>query len=84
MKALSGTRVLKKGRPWAVCLRVLILEDHVMIRKNLLALRTHRTLSRPIGAVSTVAASRAGDGWRPPDLILLALSSPDGSGVDAY
>lgn len=67
----------------ASCFRILIVEDHALVREYVLALLNQQAGLIPIGAVASIAEGVEAVGCLRPDIVLLDLSLPDGNGLDA-
>ena len=68
-------------RPNAV--RVLVVDDHDLVRASLLRVLADQTDLRPVGAASTLGEARDLIERTHPDIVLLDHVLPDGRGADA-
>ncbi len=64
-------------------IRVLIVDDHAVVRIGLRSLLAHTSGFRVVGEASTVAESLAMAEQAKPDVVLMDVRLPDGSGVEA-
>jgi len=64
-------------------LRVLVVDDHEIVRQGLVALLARRTQFQVVAQAGTVAEALAEARRFEPDLVLMDVSLPDGSGIDA-
>jgi DNA-binding NarL/FixJ family response regulator len=71
------------GAPPAKPLRLLVVDDHEVVRQGLVALLDRRESFQVVAQAGTVAeAIAAADRFRP-DLIIMDVRLPDGSGIEA-
>lgn len=66
----------------AISTRVVIVEDHDMVREMLSRLLTTQEDISVVGAASTIAESKAAVRQAQPDMVLMDVVLPDGSGID--
>ena len=64
-------------------IRVLIVDDHAVVRIGLRSLLSHTSGFRVVGEAGTVAEAIAMAGQANPDVVLMDIRLPDGSGVEA-
>jgi two-component system response regulator DevR len=64
-------------------IRVLIVDDHSVVRLGLRSLLAHSSGFRVVGEASTVAESLSMADQARPDVVLMDIRLPDGSGVEA-
>jgi DNA-binding NarL/FixJ family response regulator len=64
-------------------IRVLIVDDHAVVRLGLRSLLTHTNGFRVVGEAGSVAESVTLSGQMRPDVVLMDVRLPDGSGVEA-
>lgn len=64
-------------------IRVLIVDDHEVVREGLRALLRRRPNLTVVGAADTVASAIAEARRMKPDVVIMDLRLPDGSGVEA-
>jgi two-component system response regulator DevR len=64
-------------------MRVMIVDDHEVVRQGLVALLTRRESLEVVGEAGTVAEAIAGARRDEPDLIVMDVRLPDGSGIEA-
>ena len=64
-------------------IRVLIVDDHQVVRLGLRSLLGHTSGFRVVGEAATVAESLAMAEQAKPDVVLMDIRLPDGSGVEA-
>ncbi|GMQ85243.1 MAG: response regulator transcription factor [Acidimicrobiia bacterium] len=64
-------------------LRVLLVDDHEVVRKGLRALLEAQDGIEVVGEVGTVADAVRQVGFNGPDVVLMDVRLPDGSGVEA-
>lgn len=62
--------------------KLLIIEDHPILRNGLKALLADQPQFEVIGEVGTLADARAALKFQKPDVVLLDVSLPDGTGLD--
>lgn len=62
--------------------KLLIVEDHPILRNGLKGLLADQPEFEVIGEVGTMADARAAIKFQKPDVVLLDVSLPDGSGLD--
>ncbi len=63
--------------------RILIVDDHEVVRAGLRMLLGHRPNIAIVGEASTAAAAVAEAGRTAPDVVIMDVRLPDGSGVEA-
>ena len=63
--------------------RVLVVDDHEIVRRGLAALLDHRAGFRVVGQVGTAAEAVAAAHRLAPDLVVMDVRLPDGSGTEA-
>src|ERR1051325_3670719 len=78
-RPLRGT--LRSPTPPA--LRVMIVDDHEVVREGLRALLNRRPGMRVVGEAGTVAEAVAVASRERPDIVVMDVRLPDGSGVEA-
>lgn len=64
-------------------IRVLIVDDHAVVRIGLRTLLMHSAGFRVVGEAGSVAEALSQVGTTSPDVVLMDVRLPDGSGVDA-
>ncbi len=64
-------------------IRVLIVDDHAVVRIGLRSLLGHTSGFRVVGEAATVAEAISAADQARPDVVLMDVRLPDGSGVDA-
>ena len=64
-------------------IRVLIVDDHAVVRIGLRSLLSHTSGFRVVGEAGTVAEALAMADQANPDVVLMDIRLPDGSGVEA-
>lgn len=64
-------------------IRVLIVDDHAVVRIGLRSLLAHTSGFRVVGEAGTVAEALAMADQANPDVVLMDIRLPDGSGVEA-
>jgi two-component system response regulator DevR len=64
-------------------IRVLIVDDHAVVRIGLRSLLSHTSGFRVVGEAGTVAEALAMADQSNPDVVLMDIRLPDGSGVEA-
>lgn len=67
------------GKP----VRILLVDDHEVVRAGLRMLLGHRPNIAIVGEASTAAAAVAEAGRTAPDVVIMDVRLPDGSGVEA-
>ena len=75
----AGADVQLESRP----LRVLVVDDHDIVRQGLVALLARRPQFQVVAQAGTVAGALAEARRFEPELVLMDVSLPDGSGIDA-
>ena len=71
---------LTSGRP---PLRLLVVDDHEVVREGLVALLSRRDEFQVVAEAGTVAESLAAARRFEPDLVIMDVRLPDGSGIEA-
>jgi DNA-binding NarL/FixJ family response regulator len=71
------------GVPGGDPIRVLIVEDHLVVAEGLAALINHQADMKVVGEAGSVAASRTAATELEPDVVLLDFRLPDGTGAEA-
>jgi two-component system, NarL family, response regulator DevR len=71
------------ARPESHPLRVLVVDDHDVVRQGLVALLARRPEFQVVAQAGTVAGAIVEARRYEPELVLMDVSLPDGSGVDA-
>lgn len=69
--------------PALPAIKVLIVDAHQMVRQGLCAMLERTAHIRSIGDVDTIAGAMEAIGRNTPDIVLMELHLPDGSGIDA-
>ncbi len=64
-------------------LRVLVVDDHEVVRQGLVALIGRRNGFEVVGEAATVAEAIEGARRHQPDLVIMDVRLPDGSGIEA-
>ena len=64
-------------------LRLLVVDDHEVVREGLVALLSRREEFQVVGEAGTVAESIAAARRFEPDLVVMDVRLPDGSGIEA-
>ena len=64
-------------------LRLLVVDDHEVVREGLVALLSRREEFQVVAEAGTVAESLAAARWFEPDLVIMDVRLPDGSGIEA-
>ena len=64
-------------------LRLLVVDDHEVVREGLVALLSRRDEFQVVAEAGTVAESLAAARRFQPDLVIMAVRLPDGSGIEA-
>jgi DNA-binding NarL/FixJ family response regulator len=70
-------------RPATKPLRVLLVDDHEVVRQGLRALLDRRAAFQVVADVGTMADGISAAGRYQPDLVLMDVRLPDGNGVEA-
>ena len=63
--------------------RLLIVDDHEIVRQGLVAMLSRRTGFQVVGEAGTVAEAIEMARHHKPDLVVMDVRLPDGSGVEA-
>jgi DNA-binding NarL/FixJ family response regulator len=71
------------NREVAPHLRLVVVDDHEVVRWGLIALFAGRTRFRVVGQAATVRGALAQVALHRPDIVVMDLRLPDGSGIDA-
>jgi DNA-binding NarL/FixJ family response regulator len=69
--------------PTPVRLRLLVVDDHEVVREGLVALLSRREEFQVVAEAGTVAESLAAVRRFEPDLVIMDVRLPDGSGIEA-
>jgi DNA-binding NarL/FixJ family response regulator len=69
--------------PSARPLRLVVVDDHEVVRQGLVALLDRKPTFQVVGEAGTVAEAIAEVGRLQPDLVVMDVRLPDGSGVEA-
>jgi DNA-binding NarL/FixJ family response regulator len=72
-----------KGDPGGDPIRILIVEDHLVVAEGLAALINHQADMKVVGQADSVAESVAAAAELGPDVVLLDFRLPDGTGAEA-
>jgi DNA-binding NarL/FixJ family response regulator len=64
-------------------MRVMVVDDHEVVRQGLVALLSRRQSFEVVGEAGTVAEAIAGARRHEPDLVVMDVRLPDGSGIEA-
>jgi two-component system, NarL family, response regulator DevR len=72
-----------ESRPAARPLRIMIVDDHEVVRQGLVALLSRREEFQVVAEAGSVAEAIAGARRFAPDLVVMDVRLPDGSGIEA-
>jgi len=80
---LDGEAMSSDATPGTPPLRLLIVDDHEVVRQGLVAVLSRHEEFQVVGEAGTVAESIAAARRFEPDLVVMDVRLPDGSGIEA-